>query len=126
MECPPSPRSALAEGCHALGVACIYTVDVAKRLGTYRVEVDLLAAAAAKAAVRGETVTDVLVRALCAYIRDSQPAGNVSAPSIVASSVYTDVESPVSYDEPAEDPPCRHPADAVEANECGICHANVW
>ena len=114
-------------GRKAVARGCIYTVDVAKRLGTYRVECDLLAAAAAKAAVRGESVTDVIVRALCAYIRDSQPAGNVSAPSVAAPSVYTDVESPVSYDEPAETRPCKQPVGQVDP-DTGMCAcgADVW
>ena len=109
-------------------VARIYSGDVAKRLGTYRVECDLLAAAAVKAAERGETVTDVLVRALCVYIRDSQPAGNVPVLPVAAPSVYTDVESPVSYDEPAAKKPCRHPVDAVDPDTsiCRECGADVW
>ena len=44
------PPSSFFRALGAVTRVRIYTVDVAKRLGTYRVEVDLLAAAAAKAA----------------------------------------------------------------------------
>ena len=122
MECLLLSRFVRVEAGYARRVARIYTCDVVKRLGTYRVERDVLADAASVAAERGETVTDVLVRALEAYIRAHRTGGIASAAPVNEPPVYTDVESPVSYDEPA----CRHPADAVEANECGICHADVW
>ena len=120
----------LPPSCRALSLARdarIYTVDVGKRLGTYRVDEDLLAAALVRATERGETVTDVIIRALCAYIRDSQPAGIVSAPPVAASLVYTDVESPVSYDEPAAAPSCKHPVGQVDPDTsiCS-CGADVW
>ena len=109
-----------------MSCVCIYTGDVVKRLGTYRVDCDLLASAAVCAAERGETVTDVLVRALEAYIRGAGTGEIGSAPPVAAPSVYTPVESPERYDEPANDLPCRHPADAVDGTECRACGTEVW
>ena len=106
----------------------IYTVDVAKRLGTYRVDEDLLAAVAARAAERGETVTDLIIQRFQAYIRDDVTAEIAVAPPVDEPPVYTDVESPVSYDEPAAKKPCRHPVDAVDPDTsiCRECGADVW
>jgi hypothetical protein len=95
----------------------IYCVDVAKRMGTYRVEEELLAAAAAAAAERGDTVTDVLKRALRAYIRAGETA---ALPPAAEVSVYTPSE-------PSPSPGCRHPSLAVD--EFGMCHecdTEVW
>jgi hypothetical protein len=83
------------------------------------VDGDLLAAVTVRAAERGETVTDVIIQRFRAYIRDDEAAGIVSAPPVSEPPVYTPPESP-------EEPACRHPAEAVEAGECGICHADVW
>lgn len=109
--------------------ACIYTGDVGKRLGTYRVDRELLAAAAVCAAERGETVTDVIVGGLHAYIRRCRGGEITSAPPVNDSPVYTDREWPGSYDEPPAEPAvnnCKHPADQVEAGECRSCGADVW
>jgi len=100
----------------------IYTCDVAKRLKTYRLDPGECADFAWAVAETGETETVVLRRAISAYIQRVRAGQIAFAPPVDAPPVYTDVESPVSYDEPA----CRHPAEAVEANECGICHADVW
>ena len=116
----------------ARSLACevrIYTGDVAKRLGTYRAESDLIDAAVAKAAQRGETVTDLIVERLQAYIRDDWTGQAPFAAPVTVPPVYTPVEAPPAYVEPPEEleaPPCKHPAERVEAGECGICHADVW
>lgn len=51
----------------------VYTGGVAKRLKTYRVDGDLDDAVAAKAASLGETVTDVIIRALREYVTEPRP-----------------------------------------------------
>jgi hypothetical protein len=125
MECPPFPLSC---GRTLVTRVCIYTGDVGKRLGTYRVDEALIAEALACAAERGETVTDVIIQALQAYIRAHRTGGIAFAAPVGDPSVYTDVESPVSYDEPAEDLPCKHPAGQVDP-DAGVCHecgADVW
>ena len=101
---------------------CIYTCDVAKRLGTYRVDRGLLADAAVCAAERGETVTDVIIRGLEAYIQGASRGVVASVPPVDAPPVYTDVEYPASHEAPS----CRHPAEYVDAGECRNCHAEVW
>ena len=121
MKCPPFLLSRAGGLLRAWRVACIYTCDVPKRLGTYRVDRGLLAEVAARAAERGETVTDVLVRALEAYIRGASRGETASAPPVDAPPVYTDVEYPVSHEAS-----CRHPAECVEAGECRNCGAEVW
>jgi len=88
-------------------------------MGTYRVDGDLLAAVTARAAERGETVTDVIIQRFRAYIRDDETAGIVSAPPVSEPPVYTPLESP-------EEPPCRHPAGQVDAGVCQACGADVW
>ena len=62
----------------------------AKEMMTARIDGDLKRAAAAKAAEQGETVTDVLVRALTAYIQ-ADLAGHAASPVQPASAepVYT-------------------------------------
>jgi hypothetical protein len=82
------------------------------------VDGDLLSAVAAKAADRGETVTDVIIQRFEAYIRDAETV----APSVNEAPVYTAPESPASY----EAPPCKHPAGSVEAGECRECGADVF
>ena len=107
----------------------MYTGDVGKRLASYRVDRDLLAAVTAKAAERGETVTDVVIQRFEAYIRDDEEPAIPSAPPVAVTSVHTGNEWPGSYEESPEEPAannCKHPAEAVEANECGICHADVF
>jgi hypothetical protein len=95
-------------------------------MGTYRADSDLIDAAVAKAAERGETVTDLIIERLEAYIRDDGAAEVAPAPPVAVPPVYTPVEAPASYEEAPEEPSCKHPADHVEAGECGICHADVW
>ena len=89
---------------------------------------DLLSAVAAKTAERGETVTDMIVSALRAYIRDDEAAGTVSAPSVSEPPVYTPVESPARYEEPPGQPACKHPAGSVDldAGVCRECGTDVW
>lgn len=104
----------------------IYTGDVAKRTGTYRADADLIDAAVAKAAERGETVTDLIVERLRAYIRDDWTGEAASVPPVAVPPVYTPREEPASYEDPPEDPPCRHPAASVEAGQCRECGEDVW
>ena len=128
MECPPLPFSRAGGLLRAWRVACIYTCDVPKRLGTYRVDCDLLAAVAVRAAERGETVTDVIIQRFHAYIRGASTGDVASMPPVDAPPVYTDVEYPASYEAPPKVPPCKHPADRVDP-DAGVCHecgAEVW
>ena len=87
---------------------------------------------AAIEAARGGIPRSVWVEAaIDAYLSPPAPlAAPVPAASPVPVYGYAaesgDAESVYGNDEPSEDPPCRHPAEAVEANECGICHADVW
>ena len=98
----------------------MYTVDVAKRPATYRVPADLLAAATARAAERGETVTDAVIRGLEAYVRGEETAGIVPSAPVAAVTVHTVSEVPSSYVEPSAAPACKHPA--VSVDELGMCH----
>ena len=115
-------------GCHARGVACIYTVDVAKRLKTYRLDPGECADFAWAVSETGESETEVLRRAILAYIQ-AVKAGDVTfAAPVNEPPVYTDVESLPSYDEPPAEKPCRHPVDAVDPDTsiCRECGADVW
>ena len=106
----------------------IYTGDVAKRLKTYRLDPGECADFAWAVSETGESETEVLRRAILAYIQRVRTGGFAFAPPVDAPSVYTDVESPVSYDEPAEDRPCKHPAGQVDP-DAGVCHecgGEVW
>ena len=122
------PPSSCSRGLSRVSCVCIYTGDVVKRLGTYRVDCDLLASAAVCAAERGETVTNVIVNALQAYIRACKGGEIVSEAPVAAPPVYTPPETPAGYKEPSVDPPCRHPADQVDpdAGVCRACGADVW
>jgi hypothetical protein len=109
----------------------MYTGDVGKRLASYRVDRDLLAAVTAKAAERGETVTDVVIQRFQAYIRDDEEPSVPSAPPVVATSVHTGNEWPESYEESPEEPAannCKHPTDRIDVDTsvCRDCHADVW
>ena len=101
------------------------TADGRRELVSARVSEAKLAAIDA---ARGETPRSVWVQAaidaylsppapVAALIPDTSPVPVYGYPadSVPAESVYGNVE-----------PPCRHPAGAVEAGECGICHAEVW
>ena len=102
----------------------MYTGDVGKRLASYRVDEDLLAAVTAKAAERGETVTDVVIRAFQVYIRDDGAAPVPSAPPVAALPVHT---VPERYQEPPQAPACKHPVASVnEFSVCRECGEDVW
>ena len=99
----------------------------AKELLTARIDGDLKRAAAAKAAEQGETVTDVLVRALTVYIQGVAPAP-AQAVYTPPSAVHAPAGSPgsppgrVPFREP---PPCPHPKARVHKNFCGACGSHV-
>lgn len=107
-----------------------------KKIITYRVDEDEYATAAALAVSRGETITDMLTRAVRAFVRGEsieeavmrwpgapEPAVPVQAPL----APYTPVEVPASYEEAPERPACRHPAASVsDAGVCGECGEDVW
>jgi hypothetical protein len=97
-------------------------------MGTYRADGDLIDTAVACAAERGETVTNVIIDALQAYIRGAGTGEVASAPPADAPPVYTPLESPERYEEPREVPPCRHPAGQVDpdAGVCRECGADVF
>lgn len=102
---------------------------MAKRLKTYRLEPDECADFAWAVAETGETESDVLREAIRAYIQRVRTGTVGTVTPVVVPPVYTPVEAPADYEEPIEElemPPCKHPAEAVEAGECGICHADVW
>jgi hypothetical protein len=99
---------------------------VPKRLKTYRLEPDECAEFAWAVAQMGDIESDVLRAAIRAYIQRVRTGVDGSVPPVSEASVYTHPESPERYEEPAEEPPCRHPAEAVEAGECRACGADVW
>ena len=89
---------------------------------SFSVEGPLHKAAAGKAKARGETVTDVMMRALRAYVA----AGDVLVPA-AAPSLPRVAPSPLEWppDEPGQ-PPCRHPSAAGEDGVCRECGRDVW
>ena len=102
----------------------MYTGDVGKRLASYRVDGDLLAAVTTEAAERGETVTDVVIRAFQAYIRNDGAPEMASAPPVAAPPVHT---APERYEDPPPAPACKHPVASVnEFSVCRDCGADVW
>ena len=94
-------------------------------MGTYRVDEELYAAVAAKAAERGETVTDLIIERFWAYIRNDEAAGIGSTPPVAKSPVYTVPEELSSYEEPPAER-CQHPVDAVDGDHCHACHTDIW
>ena len=109
----------------------MYTGDVRKRLASYRIPEDLLAAATIKAAECGETVTDAVIRGLEAYVQGSEAAVVASTAPVSAVTVHTEPEvSPWAAEASEELPetsPCPHPAGSVR--DTGVCHdcgEDVW
>lgn len=102
---------------------CIYTGDVAKRLKTYRLDPGECAGFAAAVAETGETETEVLRRAILAYIQRVRTGQDATAAPVAGPPVYTPPERPPTapqwYEEPAG-APCKHPADRVD--ELNVCH----
>lgn len=96
----------------------MYTGDVRKQLASYRIPPGLLAAVTAEAAERGETVTDMVIRGMEAYIQRGEAAVSVPVAPVAESPVYTVPET--------LEPACKHPAELVEAGECRLCGADVW
>lgn len=87
---------------------------------------ELYAAVAAKAAERDETVTDVIIRALQAYIRDDRTAPVAPVLLLATSPVYTPVVMLPLDEEPPGKQPCRHPAASVDAlNICRECGTEI-
>ena len=97
----------------------------AKELMTARIDGHLKRAVAAKAAERGETVTEVIVRACTVYIQADLAGQDVSpAPPLSVEPVYT--RPPVQRTRvslPGQCPP--HPKARVLKGFCGACGRSV-
>lgn len=105
----------------------MYTGDVRKQPATYRIPPDLLAAVTSEAAERGETVTEVVIRSMEAYIQRGETAGIAPAAPVAAVAVHTVPEWPADEVELPKEPPCRHPVASVsDAGVCGECGEDVW
>ena len=86
-----------------------------------RIPGGLLAWLADQAAIEGRRPNAVIVAALEEY-RERHDSTSIPAP---ARGVTTLNGGITTYsDQPRSD--CKHPAEYVEAGECGICHADVW
>jgi len=108
----------------------MYTGDVRKQPATYRIPRDLLAAVTAEAAERGETVTDMVIRSMEAYIQRGEAAGVAPMAPVSAASVHTVPEWPADDAELPEEPQrpaCRHPVDRVntDTGQCE-CGEDMW
>ena len=110
----------------------MYTGDVRKQLASYRIPKGLLAAVTVEAAERGETVTDMVIRSMEAYIQRREAAGIVPAAPVSVATVHTVPEWPAGDVEALEDEPerrpCPHPAERVDTdtNICRDCGEDVW
>ena len=106
----------------------MYTGDVRKQPATYRIPPGLLAAVTVEAAERGETVTDMVIRSMEAYIQGGEAAGIAPVAPVADPAVHTVPEWPASYEEAPERPACKHPADRVDTDTsvCRDCGADVW